>query len=313
MTSEKWVDDDVYVVKSVDLPTDTDITDETDYNAFVYNRQQNSARTSYYDRFDFTPGFSTWMLYSGFGWNRFNNFGWGGHGGYYNMGMYSMYGYSPFYDPFWGGYYSPYGYYGSPYYGYGGYYGSGYGFGGGVGGGSTASSGLHFTGPRGGTSGYGGVRSNSPMAYKSTTAPAPGSRAVVPSRPGTATTAAGRTVAKPVTTYERVGRGTNAPPVRVANNNASGRSSSNTGAVSPHQASRSAGAAVPRPVATTSRGANNSGSYSGGASRSGQGTQTGGSVTPRQSSGSSGGGTVGGGSRSGGGSSGGGTKTVGRR
>jgi len=222
MSSREWVDDDVYVLKSVDLPTDTDITDESDYNAFVYNRQNSNAQMNYYSRPGFFPN-NSWMMYSGFGMG-YNSFGFGnrGFGGYYGSG---------FYDPFWGsgygssyyGYGYGYGYpgyggyygYGSPYYGYGygyGGYGGGYGYGGNYGSpvyGGTATTGIHVSGPRGAIGGsYGGVRSNSSMAYKSVTAPGTTGKTAVTNTPSRRGDAAVNVVSKPVGSYEHAGRGT---------------------------------------------------------------------------------------------------------
>lgn len=323
MTSEKWVDDDVYVMKSSEIPTDTDITDETDYNAYVYNRRNNPAQTSYYSQFYFVPSFSLWMrpgYYSDFGWI-------GGRGGYYGMGFYdpnyyAMFGYGYVYDPFWG-YYTPYypGYFGYPY-GYGGYYGYGYGYNpvyGYGGNGGTIAGQSHYTGPRGGISGYGGVRSNSPQAYKYT----PGTLAngATPIRH---TADPVKTNTKPVTPYDRAGRNSGVPSGRTV----SGTSFPNdrpTATVASRNPGTAVQARVPRPESTTVRSAGRSSSGSAGASParsgnsgrnySGSGRNPGsysngnGSV-PRQSSGSSG---VSGSGSSRSGSSGGGTKTVGRR
>jgi hypothetical protein len=328
MSSKEWVDDDVYVIKSVEIPTDTDISDETDYNAYVYNRRNNSAQTSYYSQFYFAPSYGFWMTRPGF----YNDFGWiGNRGGYYGMSFYdpnyyNMFGYSYFYDPFWG-YSTPYypGYYGYPY-GYGGYYGYGYDYGyypgyGYGGNGGTVADHPHFTGPRGSIAGYGGVRSNSAQAYKSM----PAGTITHNGGPARHMADAAKTVDKPVTSYDRVGRSGGAPSGRVVAGAGTSSPNNRPGAV----VSRSSGpgtvsrATVPRPESTTARGVNRE--YSGGASPSrsgnsggnysGNGRNTGsysnGGSTPRQSSGSSGTSGSSGSSRSG--SSGGGTKTVGRR
>jgi hypothetical protein len=301
MSSKEWVDDDVYVMKSVEIPTDTDISDESDYNAYVYNRRNNPATTSYYSQFYYTP-YSMWMMRPGF----YNDFGWvGNRGGYYGMGFYDpnyydMFGYSYFYDPFWGystPYYAGYYGYGYPYggygYGYGYGYNPGYGYGG-NGGGSVANH-QHFSGPRGAISGYGGVRSNSAQAYKSTQA----GTVSTANRPSRQTAEAVKTVSKPVSSYDRVGRNSGAPSGRTASSAAPVPSNGQTSRVTRNPGPATVGrASVPRPESTTARTVNRGavgnaparsretgGSYSG--SGRNQGTYSGGSA-PRQSSGSSG-------------------------
>lgn len=207
-SSEKWVDDDVYVMKSSEVPTDTDITDETDYNAWKFNRNHTRNTVAYSSTFFFRPTFQPyWMMYPSYAYGGYYNHGYGSYGwgspwytDYY--GFNGMYGYDPYwgYNPYYGYNpyfaYNPYGY--NPYYGYPGYGGNG---------GSTAHSRVFVQGPRGTTgSGFGGVRSRSDVAYKftPTTPPQPSHRPV--SSSVAVVSASGKTVSKPVTTYENVGR-----------------------------------------------------------------------------------------------------------
>ena len=154
VSSQKWIDDDVYVLKAVDIPTDTDVSDETDYATFLLNKETQRSRTTYYNDFyvqSYNPfAFRPYHIlagYSLYGYNNFygRNLGWGFD--YYNYNLINGYGYNYYgincYNSqygYWGGYgnnyysnnynnYSPY-YYSNNYqynYGYPSYYGSYYG------------------------------------------------------------------------------------------------------------------------------------------------------------------------------------------
>lgn len=325
MTSEKWVDDDVYVLKTVEIPTDTDVSDETDYNAFVYNQHHSRYRVDYYSTFFYAtrPAWVHPYYTMGGVYNRpFGNYGWYyGYGGYYDPFGYG-YGYN--YDPYWG-YFNTYN---SPYY----YNSYGYtnfpcnpGYNGPWA--KPISTGLHVSGPRGSSSGYGGVRSNSPFTYKS-----------AQTNPGTPSGKNPRTVnesktviSKPVNSYDRAGRSTpatsrpvNAQPagrenVTEPSGAGSGRTINTQPAARPQQR-------VVRPASTTSRTENgttsngsgrtlspartNGGTINGGASENTpRRTISNDSNTPRGNSGTSSGSS--GSSRSGGSSS--GSHTGGRR
>lgn len=322
MTSEKWVDDDVYVLKTVEIPTGTDISDETDYNAFVYNRRNNDRRIDYYSTFYFTTR-PIWMHphYTMYGfYNR--PFG---YGGYYSYGgYYDPFGYGYIYDPYWGYintynspyYYNPYGYTNFP---YNPSYNSPWS--------KPISTGLHVSGPRGGISGYGGVRSNSPYTYKSSQAGTGAPTNKIPS-PRTINENAS-VVTKPVNSYDRAGRSTGSP-ARTVNPQPSGRENvsgtSGTGrtvntqpVTRPQERVVNPAPRVARPASTTSRTENgrvstgsgrtvspartNNGTMNSGTPRTTpQRTISNGSETPRGNSGSSSGSS--GSSRSGSSSSG---------
>ncbi len=293
VSSQKWIDDDVYALKAVDVPTDTDISDETEYATFLLNQQTTQPQTTYYDDFFFQPyspfGIRPYHLLSGYSLCNYSNFygryyGWGYGWGNYNLinGYgYNYYGMNYTNSPYgnWGGY-------GNNYYSNNSYSSN------------SVYSGIHVKGPRGSISGYGGVRSNSTQSYKS----AP----INPSTPAI------KTEAKPVTNYDRIGRSSGPGAV------SSGRTIVNTPNGPTVTAVKRPASTAPRPTTTTSRtssspatGRTSSSSprYEGTTSTgrtSGSGTIS----TGRTSSGSSSGGSR---STSGGGSSSGGTKTVGRR
>ena len=298
VSSQKWIDDDVYVLKSVDVPTDTDISDETEYATFLLNQQTSQAQTTYYDDFFFQPyspfgirphhiltGYSN-SIHSNFygghlGWGYgFGNFNWqNGYG--YNYYGFNYYGMNNTTSPYgnWGGYGNNY-YSNNPYYS------------------NTVYVGIHVRGPRGSISGYGGVRSNSTQSYKS-----------APMNPSTP---AIKTEAKPVTNYDRIGRSSGPGAI------SSGRTIVNTPNGPTVTTVNRPAPTTPRPTTTTSRTSSSpsigrpsssSPRYEGTTSTgrtSGSGTIS----TGRTSSGTSSGGSR---STSGGGSTSGGTKTVGRR
>jgi len=260
MTSQNWIDDDVYAVKPAEVPIETDITDETDYNAYVFNQRQNERKERYYSDFG-TPAFfmgsSMYRGYIGYnpGFNNYSSFGGYNHGfgsswySPYNSYGYGPYGYNPYsgYNSYYG--YSPYGYdpyYGySPYYGYNPYnsygYGNGY-YGGGSGSGNHQYSGVHVQGPRGSVAGMGGVSSRSSASVKSATVPA---------------ISGGRTVSKPVVSESRAvsaGRTTyTAKP--VVSGSTAGRTESRTitGTSAPGRVVTTQRDDVVRPATTTGR------------------------------------------------------------
>lgn len=252
ITTEKLVDDDVYVLKSVEVPTNTDISDETDYHAFAYRQRHDRSFVNYYTTFYLSsrPYWNSMYLFNrpyDFGWNSMA--GWGGYGfgpgmswGWGHPNYYGYYG-STYYYPYWNPYYG----WGNPYcspYAYGGYGGYGY-----YGNGGTTTSGNYVSGPRGAISGFGGVRSQSAIAYKSVKAPSSGLTNTVQRTNTNATVS--RVVTKPITTYDRIGRN---PSPAVRNNETANRS---TGAIT-RTGSHPAGtvdrpASAPRPASTTGR------------------------------------------------------------
>lgn len=170
-TSNKYIADDIYVLKPSDLPIGESSADETSYAAFK-QRKDGSTRTDrqlYADQYYSMNyrnclsqpfwyngcgcSYATWTQHSpyssqygamnfGYGYNPYNNF-------YYGVPMAGMYyGFGNMY------YGAPYGYgnmyYGNNYYGYGNGYG-GYGYGGNYY--SNHGSNYH-NGPRGSVSGY---------------------------------------------------------------------------------------------------------------------------------------------------------------
>lgn len=191
-TTNNWQNDDVYSLKEPEVPIGTDINDETDYSAYVYNRRSLDRQQQYYsDRQPATVnrnrsasmammGPSMYMMYGnpyGMGMGMGYGFGYGSRYGYNPYG-YGGYGYSPYGygygypygygSPYYG--YSPYGY--SPYYGYGSpYYGgySPYGYSPYYGyGGYGAYGGYGYGGNYYGNSGSGGSSGNTFYGHRST-------------------------------------------------------------------------------------------------------------------------------------------------
>jgi len=293
VSSQKWIDDDVYTLKSVEVPTDTDLSDETDYATFLLNKETRRTQTTYYNDFyanSYSPfGFRPHHILAGYSFYNYSNFygrnlGWGWGTNNYNIinGYgYGYYGINYYCNPYgnWGGYGTNYGWnyptYTNPVY-----------------------SGIHVNGPRGAIAGYGGVRSNSTQSYKSTPIN------------GTPSTAVIRTEAKPVMSYDRIGRSSGPGAI------SSGRTV--TYSTNRPTTTQRAINTTPRPITTTGRTNNspNTGRTTTAGPRN-QGTtistgRTSGSSTPTTGRTS---GTSSGGSRStgGGGTSTGGSKTVGRR
>jgi len=113
------VDDDVYVLKSNDLPIGESLNDETSYATFKNKQNSGMVSSNYYNNFDDLSYYplcrnsSTFFIgcgcsfyaYSHFYGNRpYNQFG--NSSMFYNP--YSPFGYDPFYNTM--GYYNPYGY-----------------------------------------------------------------------------------------------------------------------------------------------------------------------------------------------------------
>jgi hypothetical protein len=180
-TSEKWMEDDVYSVKQAILPTDTDVTDETDYSSYVYNRTQNDSKKVTYANNaqldNFSPynsrfGYSVLLISNPY---NANYFGFGSQYHYSTLWHYNpavswgYYGYNGFYPTYGYGYgYYGYGSYYNPY--YNSYYNSYYGNASWGNGSSNASASTHgLSGPRGSISGMGGSTSRASGTLKSAT------------------------------------------------------------------------------------------------------------------------------------------------
>ena len=173
-------DDDVYVVKSSQIPVGESLDDETNYGAYKYKKDRNNNNVSYSaggGMNNFNPLFVGGMGYhpNQFGYNPYQMYG-------SNWAYYPGYGWSyinPYFgNPFFGGYGNYYnqGYYSSFYNNH--YYGNSYGWNNNNwnnnnysnnGGGFGSSNTNHHSGPRG-SSGGGGVvtRSNIAGTLKST-------------------------------------------------------------------------------------------------------------------------------------------------
>lgn len=186
-------DDDVYLVKSSQIPVGESLDDETNYSAYKYKKDRNNNNVSYS---------------SGGGMNNFDPFFMGGFGyrpNHFGYNPYQMYAY-PYYNdrswayipgygwsyvmnpyfgnPFYGGYGNYYNYYNHGYYSSfynNNYYGNNFGWNNNNnnwnnnnnnGGGSGNSNSNHHRGPRGSIGGGGVItRSNIPGTLKSTTSP----------------------------------------------------------------------------------------------------------------------------------------------
>lgn len=159
------VDDDVYVLKSNELPIGESLNDETSYSTFKNRQNSDMVSSNYYNNIDdlnyyplcrnssnfFIGCGCSFYAYSHFyGYRSYNQFG--NSSMFYNP--YSPFGYDPFYNSM--GYYNPYGY--NPY-GYDpyGFYGSGYGNYGNTSynQGNVTTNYNHHSGPRGSMSGIG--------------------------------------------------------------------------------------------------------------------------------------------------------------
>lgn len=293
VSSQKWIDDDVYVLKAVAIPTDTDVSDETDYATFLLNKETQRSRTTYYNDFNvqsYNPfAFRPYHIlagYSLYGYNNFygRNLGWGFD--YYNYNLINGYGYNYYGMNCYNSQYGYWGGYGNNYYSNNSYYTN------------SVYSGIHVKGPRGSVSGYGGVRSNSTQSYKS-----------APINPSTPVI---RTEAKSVTSYDRIGRSSGPGAVL------SGRTVVYTPNGATSTTAQRPANATPRPITTTGRStyspntgrSTSSGPRYEGTTSTGRTSGSGTISTGRTSSGTSSGGSR---STGGGGTSSGGSKTVGRR
>ncbi len=135
-TMQPLLDDDVYMMKSADVPIGEELADETSYENYKFRVNADAPTSGYYDQRN-TSVLNTQPMMLGSGWfayGRFNNFGtlsymsspyWGIHRngfyGYPGMGMYTpyyygtgfAYGYPNYYNNGWFG--SPNNYYGHYY------------------------------------------------------------------------------------------------------------------------------------------------------------------------------------------------------
>lgn len=266
-TSNNWQEDDVYSMKEAAVPIETDITDETDYSAYVYKKSLEDKKTIYSNN---TSN------------NRMEPLAWRNtpmHAAFYGMRINSFYGIgarwylSPFgdivfldyYDPFFGSQYGyPYSSFGNPY-NYGSY--GNYGNYGPWSGNATSSSIINR--PRGAIGGMGGVTSRPKNGTGNPTAAYSGKKP---------TTTVGQT-RKPVSNLATVGRASSGSPVL------SSRPTSSVSRPTVSSSTRTNSGSVATPGRTVS----NSGRVSSSSSR------TSGSSTPtRSSSGSSSGRSSGG-------------------
>lgn len=126
------MDDDVYVMKTAEVPIGQDLLDETAYTTYVYRLNEEIPTNGYYDQSNASYiGASSWFMYG-----RYNNFGtlptfyspyWGAHrNGFYNIdGIFGMSGFGVYYGS---GYFNDYGVPYSYYNGYTNFYGNYYGY-----------------------------------------------------------------------------------------------------------------------------------------------------------------------------------------
>lgn len=176
-TSNKYIADDIYVLKPSELPIGESSADETSYAAFKQRKDgpiknDNQVYVDQYYASAYRNCLAQPFWFSGCGcsyatWTQRSPYS--SQYGAMTQGYYQGYGYGYGYNPYYSPYYSPYGYYssfggmyGSAYYSsyyspYGNGYG-GYGYGGnnyGYGGNSSTNHGSNFhNGPRGSASGY---------------------------------------------------------------------------------------------------------------------------------------------------------------
>ena len=191
-TSDRWIVDDVYDVKSAMIPVDTDVNDETDYNAYVYKKTIEDQPAVYVDQYNVDQNTLFRLQYIENFSNRyfFSNCGCANRSFfipslYYQDQFYSsIYGCNDLYSAnnyllYNGAYYNPYygnnfytiGYYGNGYYGNS-YWNSNYqNWNSSSNGGTNNSASLNpnrLSGPRGSISGFGGVTSRQANVLKST-------------------------------------------------------------------------------------------------------------------------------------------------
>jgi hypothetical protein len=127
------MDDDIYVMKTADVPIGEDLLDETSYSTYVYRLNEEIPTNGYYDQSNSSVlNGSSWFMYG-----RFNNLGtnaslafnpyWAAHrnGFYYYDNIYGMSGFGYSYGP---GYFNNYGQPYSYYNGYTNFYGNNYGY-----------------------------------------------------------------------------------------------------------------------------------------------------------------------------------------
>lgn len=182
-TSREFVDDDVYILKSNELPIGESLTDETSYASYKHRKKLNKTSDNYYQeernylyetqcsRYNFDP-YGCGCSY--YGWNMYSNYRYNPYGLYYGHGMYYAFG-NYVYDPFSGMYvynpfYNPYDYYyGGFYYPYPYYYGGAYNYYGTMAYSAPAIHTNQHMGPRTSISGYGNrTGRNNPILLKNT-------------------------------------------------------------------------------------------------------------------------------------------------
>lgn len=266
-TTNNWQEDDIYSMKEAAVPIDTDISDETDYSAYIYKKSLEDKKTVYSNN---TSS------------NRIEPFAWR------NRPMFSVYygignplGYSTFsYGPRW--YLSPwgdvvymdYGYnsygnglYGNPYfYGYNNYpynYNNLYGNNGGNYGPWTgnATSTSVINRPRGSIGGMGGVSSRASQ----------GSGQPVAAFVSTKPTTTSEQTRKPVSSTATIGRSSNGSPAISSRPNSnvtrptvsSSTRTNSPSSVTPVRTSTTTGARVSSPTRSTNSSTSPSRSSSG--------------------------------------------------
>jgi uncharacterized protein YjdB len=159
------VDDDVYVLKSNELPVGESLNDETSYATFKNKQNAGMVSSNYYNNFDDLSYYplcrNASYFYMGCGCSFY------AYSHFYSNRPYNQFGYSPYfyspnapfgYDPFYNsmGFYNPYGY--NPY-GFNPYGGYGYGYGNygntSYNPGTVTTNYNHHSGPRGTSAGFG--------------------------------------------------------------------------------------------------------------------------------------------------------------
>jgi hypothetical protein len=310
-------DDDVYVVKSSQIPVGESLDDETNYSAYKYKKDRNNNNITYNaggGMNNFDPFFMQGIGYrpQPFGYNPYQMYG-------SNWAYYPGYGWSymnPYFgNPFYGGYGNYYNYYNHGYYSSfynNNYYGNNYGWNNNGwnnnnnnwnnnnnnGGGSGGSNPYHHSGPRG-SNGGGGVitRSNIPGTLKSTTSPLSSAHSV-----------GSGTIVKPVGKEPIINRNSSSTQTQVLSRTNENIDYNRPGRIQGGSVNNSGSISRGNTSGSSSRGGNvfsgienNSGSSS--SSRGSSGSN--GSIsTPSRTSGE--GGSIGSSSRTGGGSTGGG-------
>jgi hypothetical protein len=176
VTSEKWIEDDVYSLKEASLPINTDVNEDTDYNAYIFQKHNSENKVVY------ANNTNQQQLFFNNGFNRMNLLRFGLYINNYNR-------LNQFNSPFLGAngqvYYSLYG---NNSFGNGIFFNNGFGY---VGlnnnwgsatnwasnnsnyNGNNAFTNTSLNGPRGSISGMGGLTSRSKNTLKSTSISSP--------------------------------------------------------------------------------------------------------------------------------------------